>query len=102
MKNLIILLIATLGSCSSKPAPQTHTVEIKQMAFVPAEMKIRKGDKVRFINYDIVAHNITEEPSKAWSSSPLQTEQSWTVEPEVSANYYCSLHPVMKGRIVVE
>jgi plastocyanin len=83
-------------------APQIHTVEIRQMVFSPAEITVKKGDKVTFINNDLVAHDITEESSKAWSSSPLQSQQSWTLEVNESANYYCSLHQVMKGKIVVE
>ncbi len=108
-------LLVMLVSCSSpsgektgeagpviERAPQTHTVEISQMVFSPAEITVKKGDKVTFINHDLVAHDITEESSKAWTSSPLQSQQSWTREVNESANYYCSLHPVMKGKIVVE
>ena len=83
-------------------APQIHTVEISQMVFSPAEIIVKKGDKVTFINHDLVAHDITEESSKAWTSSPLQPQQSWTLEVNASANYYCSLHQVMKGKIIVE
>jgi plastocyanin len=124
MKNLISLFIGVdcfffalimLVSCSSpsgektvkqgsviERAPQTHTVEISQMVFLPAEIIVKKGDKVTFINHDLVAHDITEESSKAWTSSPLQSQQSWTLEVTASSDYYCSLHPVMKGKIIVE
>ncbi|MES2006055.1 MAG: plastocyanin/azurin family copper-binding protein [Bacteroidota bacterium] len=77
-------------------------VEITQMRFSPAEIAVSKGDKIQFINHDMVAHDITEEATKAWSSSPLQPDQAWTLEVTESANYYCSIHPVMKGKITVQ
>ena len=102
--------VVILVSCShsnnrrevNEKSPKIHIVEIKQMAFSPAEITVRKGDKVSFVNYDMVAHDITEKSSKAWSSSPLQPKQSWTFSPTTSADYYCSIHVVMTGKIVVE
>ncbi len=82
--------------------PQLYTVEIRQMAFVPDMLNVKKGDKVTFINRDLVTHDVTEELSKAWTSSPLASQESWTLEVKESANYYCSLHPIMKGRILIE
>ncbi|MEX6689959.1 plastocyanin/azurin family copper-binding protein [Danxiaibacter flavus] len=107
-----LFALVVLGSCSGRKngeagpvaerAPQTHIVEIRQMVFSPAEIKVKKGDSITFINHDLVAHDITEASSKAWTSSPLQPEQSWKLKVTASANYYCSLHAVMKGKIIVE
>lgn len=80
----------------------TYSVEIKQMQFIPAELKVKKGDKITFINHDIVVHDITDGSKKAWSSSPLATNQRWVLTAVESANYYCSIHPMMKGKIIVE
>jgi len=107
---LIYLLISFTGCAdpsvedrpNSKTNPQVYTVEISQMKFSPAEITVKKGDKVTFINHDLFTHNVTEEFSKQWSSSSLQPNQSWTLEVTASANYYCSLHPVMKGKIKME
>lgn len=86
----------------NKKAPQAHTVEIKGMAFLPAEIKVNKGDTVIFINRDPVDHDITEEDRKLWSSSPLHPGQSWSKVITGSANYFCSLHVVMKGKITAQ
>jgi len=82
--------------------PRTYTVDISQMTFNPAELTIKKGDSVTFINKDIVDHNVTEENSKAWSSSRLTPKTSFTIAIKQTADYYCTLHPVMKGKIVVQ
>ena len=86
----------------NKKTPQVHTVEIKGMAFLPPEIKVNKGDTVIFINRDPVDHDITEEDRKLWSSSPLHPGQSWSKVITGSANYFCSLHVVMKGKITAQ
>ncbi|WP_276500206.1 plastocyanin/azurin family copper-binding protein [Terrimonas pollutisoli] len=112
----LAMLLFLLEACSSpaekikaepvktveETKPTMHAVEIIQMKFYPAELKVKKGDKVVFVNHDLVTHDVTEESKKAWSSSPLATDQTWILEVIESVNYYCSIHPVMKGSIVVE
>ncbi len=78
-----------------------HVVEVRQMAFVPSSISVRKGERITFINRDIVMHDITE-GKKAWQSHPLATGKSWTLTVTRSADYYCSIHPVMKGKIIVK
>ena len=98
-------MIIALAGCSGgnvKPMHKLYIVEIKQMQFQPAELKIERGDTVVWVNHDIVAHDITEEPGKAWASSSLNNGQSWSKVFEESANYFCAIHQVMKGKIVVQ
>ena len=107
LKNCIYLLcsIFLLNSCASetkKHVPKIYTVEIKQMKFQPAELIVQKGDTVVWINNDIVAHDVTEESSKAWTSSLMPVGQSWSLVATQSADYYCSIHVVMKGKLVVQ
>lgn len=105
---LSILLLTQTG-CKSpsermeKPQKEKmHVVEIAQMQFEPAEIQVSKGGVIQFINHDMVAHDVTEQNSKAWSSAPLQPDQTWILKVSGSADYYCSIHPVMKGKITVE
>lgn len=79
-----------------------HVVEIKQMKFEPPEIKVHKGDRVLWINKDITNHDVTEQRTKAWASSPLASGESWSMVVTESADYYCNLHQVMKGKIIVE
>ena len=81
---------------------KVYRVEIKQMLFQPAELTLQKGDTVIWTNNDIVVHDVTEEQSKLWTSGPLTTGQSWSLVVKESADYYCSIHVVMKGKLVVQ
>ena len=104
-----------LESCSASPGkdpaepapvrerkPGTHLIEMSQMKFNPEELTVKKGDSVVFVNHDMVAHDVTEKSTKAWNSSPMAEGQTWTWVATEDADYYCSIHPVMKGKIVVE
>jgi plastocyanin len=99
---LFVLCIALAQmSCNSAQAPATHIVEIARMQFIPAELTVNKGDTVVFVNHDMLTHDITEE-RKLWTSSKLPPDSSWTMVTTQTANYYCSLHPVMKGQIIIK
>jgi len=100
-----LCLIVFFNGCvteTEKVIPKVHTVEIKQMKFQPAELVVQKGDKVVWINNDIVAHDVTEESRKAWTSLLMPVGKSWSMVVTESADYYCSIHVVMKGKLVVQ
>ena len=113
---IIITIVCILGllACTSKndksnqdtvtqeavPAAETKRVEIQNMQFNPQQVTVAQGDTVLFINKDIVTHNVTEE-NKAWASKDLPTNQEFKIKVDTSFNYYCSLHPVMKGKVLV-
>ena len=84
------------------PVNRVYHVEIKQMQFLPAELTLQKGDTVVWTNNDIVIHDVTEEKSKLWTSGPLTTGQSWSFVVTGTADYYCSIHVVMKGKLLVQ
>ena len=79
-----------------------HTIEIRQMKFQPSELKLHKGDTVLWVNKDITDHDVTEEGKHAWASYKLPMGKSWSKVVMESADYYCSIHVVMKGKLIVE
>jgi plastocyanin len=107
---LLGFIILSLTSCVKQPTPlkngprvgEIHVVEIRQMQFVPDTVHVHEGDSVRWVNKDIVDHDVTEAAAHAWKSSRLKPGQVWTLAASQSADYYCNLHQVMKGKIVVE
>jgi plastocyanin len=93
----------TISLCVSQPQrPNYHVVVIRGMEFQPPELLLHKGDTVVWINCDITNHDVTEETRHAWHSSPLATTQSWMKVVSESADYFCSIHVVMKGKLRVE
>ena len=90
--------IEATDGASSKAAA---LVTVENMKFNPAIITLNKGEKVTFINKDIVAHNATE-TKNSWASSMLANGQSWTFTPKKTSDYYCTVHIVMKGKIIVK
>jgi len=99
---LTVATLMILNGCSSKPEqPKTYTVEIKDMKFVPDSITVNPGDTVIWINKDMVAHDVTEESTKAWSSNIIPSGGSWKMAVSERADYFCSIHVVMKGKLEI-
>jgi plastocyanin len=105
--NYFLLLFCLLWLACASPEerivskPRSYTIQIKQMQFQPAELTVHAGDTVVFVNQDMVAHDVTEETRKAWASGPMPTGASWKMVATDDADYYCSIHAVMKGKILL-
>ncbi len=87
---------------SSEATYATHTIEIVQFKFVPAELTVQTGDHIIWVNMDAVPHTATA--NDGWDSGLLEKSQTWEFtagEPGLF-NYICTFHPVMKGVITVE
>lgn len=99
----LIFVLCIVASCTTEhQTPKVITVEIKDMKFSPDTITVNKGDTVLWINRDMVAHDATEVPSKAWTSGPINPGGSWKMVVTGSADYYCSIHVVMKAKIQVK
>lgn len=81
--------------------PHKFIIDIKKMQFNPAELSIQKGDTVVWVNNDLTNHCITE-VNKTWTSSTLVPGKNWQKVFNKPADYYCNLHMVMKGKILVQ
>ena len=59
-RSILVLLFATLlGAFGSAGAQTTHTVEMHKYKFIPAEITIKAGDSVKWLNKERRAyHNI--------------------------------------------
>lgn len=76
-------------------------VEIKNMVFNPAELTVRPGDTIVWVNNDIVVHDVTAEDT-SWTSGNIAVKASWQYIPKGSFDYICSIHPTMKASVVME
>jgi len=82
----------------------TVTVEIKDFAFNPATITIKKGTTVTWTNQDSAPHTVTSESGNELDSPTLSKGQSYshTFNEVGTFSYYCTIHPRMKGNVVVE
>ncbi|WP_338553730.1 cupredoxin family copper-binding protein [Paenibacillus sp. KS-LC4] len=85
-----------------KRASVTHVVEIVDFAFSIAELDIRVGDKVAFINRDKMKHTATAD-DKSFDTGLLGEGEKKviTFDKEGDFSYFCTPHPGMTGLIRV-
>jgi plastocyanin len=85
------------------PVPQRHIVEIRGMAFHPEALDVRRGDTIVWINRDIVPHTATSTRKAGWDTGPLLQGKSgdYVARQPGEDPYFCQLHPVMLGKLIV-
>ena len=85
-------------------APQTYQVQITDFAFKPAQINIKAGDLVIWTNEDPVSHTVESDSGSEISSLSLSKGRSYshTFETTGTYSYHCSIHPSMKGTVIVE
>jgi plastocyanin len=91
-----------LAAACARPAPRSHTVEIRGFAYSPATVEVAVGDTVVWINRDVVPHTVTKD-DRGWDSGSLGAAQAWrlVIASRGSQPYYCTFHPSMRGMLVV-
>lgn len=79
----------------------SNQVSIKNFAFSPSELVIKKGDTVVWTNNDSAPHTIS---GSGFQSNDLANGQSYsfTFSTIGTFDYICGVHPSMKGKIIVE
>jgi plastocyanin len=76
--------------------------------YTPSTIVIKQGNSVTWVNEDSAFHSVTsghyDEPSGLFDSGYLDPEESFTFifENIGTYDYFCTLHPWMKGQVIVE
>lgn len=79
-------------------------VRIKDFKFLPADVKVAAGAKVTVINEDSAPHTLTATDGYAFDTGTIEAGKSGTfTAPSEPGSYafICSIHPEMKGTLVV-
>lgn len=81
---------------------ETHTVIIEGMRFNPETLTVKRGDRVTWINRDVVPHTATA--GRAFDSGAIAPGASWSfrVKTPGQQGYVCALHPMMKAYLNVQ
>lgn len=83
-------------------APQTATVEIKDMKYEPATLTVAAGTTVTWVNNDDMPHTVTDR-NRVFRSAGLDTGDkfSYTFATPGAFDYFCTIHPYMSAKVVV-
>lgn len=93
-------------SSNTNQTAASGSVDIKNMAFTPPQISIAKGGSVTWTNNDSVAHTVVDDLSNVGGPASGNIEPgstySFTFAKTGSFQYHCSIHPSMRGTIVVK
>ena len=101
-------LASASRSAGPGSAPQKMvTVTIRSFKFEPATVTVNVGDIVEWKNDDIVPHTATADSDAqkpVFDSGTIDTGATWryVVRKKGTYNYGCTLHPNMKGKLIVQ
>src|SRR5271165_426894 len=101
----MLLALVAIPTLDQKVAagPPTAEVKIDNFSYSPATLTVKAGTEVTWTNHDDMPHTVTSE-DKSFKSKALDTDEKFTFTPTKLGTYayYCSIHPKMTGKLVVE
>ncbi|MFA5967275.1 MAG: PQQ-dependent sugar dehydrogenase [Patescibacteria group bacterium] len=92
----------SINNSTSGMNNKEERVSIKNFAFSPATLTIPVGTKVTWKNEDAMLHTVTSQGNFDSGNLTQGKEFSFTFNTKGTFSYICTLHPFMKGKIVVQ
>ena len=96
------MVLAGTAAMNSAFAAGEASIAIDNFTFAPAEVTVKAGTKVLFVNHDDIPHLVVIEKDKVRSRA-LDTDDSFAFVFDKPGEfiYFCGLHPQMQGKITV-
>jgi len=106
-------VLGTLGFCTGQSSHVTNAqekmpsmeVKIDNFSFGPATLTVHVGTTVTWTNRDDIPHTVVStDDSKTFKSKVLDTDEkfSFTFSRAGIYPYFCSIHPKMTGKVIVQ
>jgi len=96
------------GSPSTEAAQKSGNgpaqVKIDNFTFAPTPLTIPAGTTVQWVNRDDIPHTVVSDDKTTFKSKALDTDEnySYTFTKPGTYTYFCSIHPKMTGKVVVQ
>lgn len=95
---LVLVLVLAAGSARA----EVIHIQIKNLAFMPAEITAHVGDTIEWANADFLAHTATARNGAFDVMIAANGKGRTVVKAAGTVDYYCKFHPNMVGKLVVE
>ena len=99
----VVVALCAAAVVAAPPTPATAEVTVDNFSFSPAELKVAVGTTVTWTNRDDIPHTVVS-TDKVFKSRVLDSEEkySFTFTTAGSYAYFCSIHPKMTARVIVQ
>jgi plastocyanin len=83
--------------------PPTVEIKIDNFSFTPPTLTVKTGTRITWTNGDDIPHNVVSD-DQSFKSKVLDTDEKFTfmAGKPGTYSYFCSIHPKMTGKVVVE
>ena len=102
----MVLALAVLPTVQKTRAagPPTADVKIDNFNFTPATLTVKVGTQITWTNNDDIPHTVVSEDHTTFKSKVLDTGEkfTYTATKPGTYSYFCSIHPKMTGKLLVE
>lgn len=98
-----ILAATPPANSSPEVAVKEVAVKIDNFSFSPATITVPVGTTVRWTNRDDIPHTVVSD-DKTFKSKALDTDEdfTYTFTKPGTYGYFCSIHPKMTAKVVVQ
>lgn len=92
------------AATESSDSSDRYQIKIDNFSFAPAALTVPAGTTVTWVNHDDIPHTVVSSHGGNLKSPVLDTDQkfSHTFAQAGTYAYYCSIHPKMTGKVIVE
>ena len=103
MVTLTLVFGQWAAAASSDTKPPAVEITIDNLSFTPQTVTVQAGAEVRWRNRDDIPHTVVASDS-AFKSKALDTDEQFSFTPTKPGtySYFCSIHPKMTAKLVVQ
>ncbi len=100
---LTLTALSVSGKSVAAASPAAVDVKIDNFSFSPPTLTVKAGTQITWTNADDIPHTVVSN-DQSFKSKVLDTDEKFTFTASKPGTYpyYCSIHPKMTGKIVVE
>jgi len=94
-----------LSPAAAQQKPAAPEVKIDNFSFGPPTLNVSVGTTVTWTNHDDIPHTVvSSDDPKAFKSKVLDSDEKFSFKFEKAGTYpyFCSIHPNMTGKVVVQ
>ena len=84
-------------------AATTAEVKIENFSFTPSTLTVKAGTQIVWTNSDDIPHTVVSD-DHTFKSKVLDSDEkfTFTATKPGTYSYFCSIHPKMTGKVIVE
>ena len=98
-----IALVTFTALARTAAAGSAAEVKIDNFNFTPPTITVKVGTQITWTNADDIPHTVVS-ADQVFKSKALDTDEKFTFTPDKPGtySYFCSIHPKMTGKVIVE